>query len=95
MNSFIKPRKSNLRVPTKQLAQNDLNIAVQSALAAAFCLGLPAGLLFWLITVQRWIPSATIDRLVRFFFDHLVPPVMLEMIGAFGGYLSQQWLEYG
>ena len=55
-----------------------------SALAAALCLGLPAGLLFWLIIVQRWIPLPPINALVHFFQDNLAPPAILEMLGAFG-----------
>jgi len=66
------------------LYQNDLKIAVQSALAAGLCLGLPAGLFFWVIIVQRWTPSAPIDGLLHFLQDYVVPPVILEMLGAFG-----------
>jgi len=50
-------------------AQNHPNyfrIAWQSALAAALCLGLPAGLLLWLILFQQIIRSAMIDQSVTF-----------------------------
>ena len=73
-----------------------------SALAAAFCLGLPAGLLFWLIMVQRSIPLHAIDVLVHFFQDYPAPSVILELLGAFGwglclgkisGYRHWWWLS--
>ncbi|HEX9388745.1 MAG TPA: hypothetical protein VF918_20635 [Anaerolineales bacterium] len=43
---------------------NYFRIAWQSALAAALCLGLPAGLLLWLILFQQIIHSAIIDQTV-------------------------------
>ena len=79
-----------------------MKIAVQSALAAGLCLGLPAGLFFWVIIVQRWTPSAPMDGLLHFFQDYVVPPVILEMLGAFGwglllskisGYRQWWWLS--
>lgn len=39
-------------------------IAWQSALAAALCLGLPAGLLLWLVLFQQFVHSALIDQTV-------------------------------
>jgi hypothetical protein len=66
------------------LEKGELRIAVQSALATALCLGLSTGLFFWLITMQRAAPSAQLDRLVNLFSRYLVPPDILEMIGAFG-----------
>lgn len=75
---------------------------MQSALAAVLCFGVPTGLFFWLITVQRVAPSAQIDRLVTFFSSYLVPPDKLEMVGAFGwglllskisGYHKWWWLS--
>lgn len=41
-----------------------VRIAWQSALAASLCLGLPAGLLFWLIMFQRLRPSHVVERLM-------------------------------
>ena len=84
------------------LQRSDLKIAVQSALAAALCMGLPTGLFFWLITVQKAYPSAQIDRLVAFFSRYLVPPDLLETAGAFlwgillskiSGYRQWWWLS--
>lgn len=45
---------------------NYVRIAWQSALAAALCLGLPAGLLLWLILIRQIFASATIDQAVTF-----------------------------
>jgi len=100
MDSFIEP--SDRRVIPNQLYQSDLKIAVQSALSAGLCLGLPAGLFFWLIIVQRLEPSTQINILVNFLRDYVVPPVILEMLGAFGwglllskisGYRQWWWLS--
>jgi hypothetical protein len=43
---------------------NYFRIAWQSAIAAAFCLGLPAGLVLWLILFQQVYPSTIIKQLV-------------------------------
>jgi len=83
MNSVVKPSKMPRPVSFASLDQSDLKIAVQSALAAAFCLGLPTGLFFWLITLQKSAPSPEVDRLVTFFSRNLVPPILLGRIGAF------------
>lgn len=83
MDLFIKPRETYRPVTPNRLYPSDLKIAVQSALCAGLCLGLPAGLFFWLIIVQRWEPSTQIDGLVKFFQDYVVPPLILEMLGAF------------
>lgn len=47
-----------------QKPPNYFRIAWQSALAAALCLGLPAGLLLWLILFQQISHSAVIDQSV-------------------------------
>jgi hypothetical protein len=78
MGSF--PASAQSRSPE----EGELRIALQSALATALCLGLSTGSFFWLITMQRAAPSAQIDRLVNLFSRYLVPPDILEMIGAFG-----------
>ena len=49
---------------------NYFRIAWQSALAAALCLGLPAGLSLWLILVQQIYHSALVAMLVDFFQTH-------------------------
>ncbi len=102
MDSSIKPAENYPPVMSKNVYQGDMIIALQSALAAGLCLGLPAGIIFWLIIVQRWAPSTPINSLVNFFSDNLVPPVILEMLGAFGwglclskisGYRRWWWLS--
>ena len=45
---------------------NYVRVAWQSALAAAFCLGLPAGLLLWLILYRQIQPNVLIDRAITF-----------------------------
>ena len=98
------PGSSNVHraAQSKSLEEGELRIAVQSALATALCLGLSTGIFFWLITVQRLAPSAQINRLVNFFSQYLVPPDLLEMIGAFSwglllskisGYRKWWWLS--
>jgi hypothetical protein len=77
MSPFPEPAQS--RTPE----EGELRIAVQSAVATALCLGLSTGSFFWLITMQRAVPSAQMDRLVNLFARYLVPPDLLEMIGAF------------
>jgi hypothetical protein len=102
MGSF--PDSSNVHRAAQSISleEDELRIALQSALATALCLGLSTGLFFWLITMQRVAPSAQIDRLVILFSKYLVPPDLLEMIGAFGwglllskisGYRKWWWLS--
>ena len=102
MNPFIKQPDIDRPVTHNHVYKSDLKIAVQSALAAALCLGLPAGSFFWLLIVQRWAPSTPIDVLVNFIRDNLAPPVLFEMLGAFGwgvflskisGYRQWWWLS--
>lgn len=102
MSSLIEQSKKSRPAKFVPLEQSHLKIAVQSALATALCLGLSTGLFFWLITVQRLAPSAQIDRLVNFFSRYLVPPDLLEMVGAFSwglllsrisGYRKWWWLS--
>lgn len=49
---------------------NYFRIAWQSALAAALCLGLPAGLLLWLILLKQIFPSALLEQAVIFLQAH-------------------------
>jgi hypothetical protein len=49
---------------------NSLRIAWQSALAGALCLGLPAGLLLWLVLLQRDYRSAVLDQAVTLLQAH-------------------------
>src|SRR5215213_126080 len=84
MASFIESSVNYRPLTPNRSYQSDLKIAVQCALAAGLCLGLPTGVFFWLIIVQRWMSSHLINTLAKFFQDYLVPPVLLEMLGAFG-----------
>ena len=102
MSSMIEPAKMSSPARQIRFEKSNLKIAVQSALAAALCFGLSTGSFFWLITVQRLTPSAQIDRLVTFFSNYLVPPDILEMVGAFvwglllskiSGYRKWWWLS--
>ncbi len=102
MSPFIKPPETDRPGTLNHVYKSDLNIAIQSALATALCLGIPAGLFFWLMIVQSWAPSTPMDVLVSFFRDNAVPPVILEMLGAFGwglllgkisGYRQWWWLS--
>lgn len=101
MSSFTEPSKWSRPARFIALEQSDLKIALQSALATALCFGLSTGLFFWLITLQRLAPSTQINRLVTFFSNYLVPPDILEMVGAFAwglllskisGYRKWWWL---
>ena len=84
MGSLPESSDGHRAAESRSLEEGELRIALQSALATALCLGLSTGSFFWLITLQRAAPSAPIDRLVNFFSRYLVPPDILEMIGAFG-----------
>jgi hypothetical protein len=95
MSSWIEPAKISQSTRRIRFEQDDLKIAVRSAFATALCLGIPTGLFFWLIAVQRLAPSAQIDRLVTFFSNYLVPPDKLEVVGAFGwGFLLSKISGY-
>ena len=102
MRSSMEPANVARPAGLLSLQRSDLKIAVQSALAAALCMGLPTGLFFWLITIQKAYPSTQIDRLVAYFSRHLVPPDLLETAGAFlwgillsriSGYRQWWWLS--
>lgn len=54
----------------EQKSPNYVRVALQSALAAALCLGLPAGLLLWLILLQQFVHSRIVDRSVAFLQAH-------------------------
>lgn len=102
MDSVTESSETYQSVTPNHLYQRDLKIALQSALAAGLCLGLPAGLFFWVLIVQKWAPSTPMERLLNFLREYAVPPVTLEMLGAFGwgvclskisGYRQWWWLS--
>jgi hypothetical protein len=55
---------SLMTIHETQKSLDTLRIAWQSALAAALCLGLPAGLLLWLVLFQQFVHSPLIDQTV-------------------------------
>lgn len=71
--------------------QNRLNyfrIAWQSALAAAFCLGLPAGLSLWLILFQQVYKSSGVESLSGFLQAHGLYRIYIVAISSIlWGYL--------
>lgn len=74
---------------------NYVRVAWQSALAASLCLGLPAGLLFWLILLQRLKPTHLIERLVTFLQNNGILEIVGMLVGAFGwGILLSKISEY-
>jgi hypothetical protein len=84
MVPFLKPPETDPPITLNRVDPSDLSIAASGALSAALCLGLPAGLLFWLIQLQSWAPSTPIDDLLNFFRDNTAPPALFEMLGALG-----------
>jgi len=101
MDSFTESKISRSVTPNRSY-QHDLKIALESAFAAGLCLGLPTGLFFWVMIMQGWAPSAQGHRLLNFLQAYMVPPVKLEMLGAFGwglclskisGYRQWWWLS--
>ncbi len=95
MDSSIKPAENYPPMMPKNMYQGDMIIALQSTLAAGLCLGLPAGINFWLIIVQSWAPLTPINSLVEFFRDNLALPVILETLGAIGfGFLLSKISSY-
>ena len=76
--------------------------ALQSALAAGFCLGLPAGLLFWLLIYYQLAPSApvyTVLRLVQDGFPQTAEIASIVgvvvwgiLLGKISGYRQWWWL---
>lgn len=71
--------------------RRDLRIAWQSGLAAGLCLGLPAGIMFWLVLLQRVTSSASITNLLGLFQDHVEPETLALILGAvaWGIFLGQ------
>ena len=85
----------------EQPPPNYFRIALQSALAAVLCLGLPAGLLLWLIIIQRIHHSAAIEPLFNFLNTHGLFRIYLVafssilwsyLLGRISGYRPWWWL---
>src|SRR6266540_6708672 len=94
MNSFM----------TTDAAQKPLNyfrIAWQSALAAALCLGLPAGLSLWLILFQQIHHSALVELLIdmvqanglyRIYILVISSMMWSYLLGRISGYHRWWWI---
>src|SRR5215217_3589593 len=80
---------------------NYFRIAWQSASAAGLCLGLPAGLVLWLILLQRSNHSVVIESLVSFLQVHglysiyfvVVSSILWSyLLGRISGYRPWGWI---
>lgn len=70
---------------SKLEAQKPLNyyrIALQSALAAAFCLGLPAGLLLWLVLFQKISHSGFVKPLIDFLHANGLYSIFIVVVSS-------------
>ena len=63
---------------------NYFRIAWQSALAATICLGLPAGLMFWMIILQRLKPLPALEKFLIVLQNNGILEIIGVLIGAFG-----------
>jgi hypothetical protein len=59
-------------------------IALQSALAAGLCLGLPAGLLLWLILIRHTFPASPVGGLVAVLQAHGLNQIFVLAICSLG-----------
>jgi hypothetical protein len=80
---------------------NYFRIAWQSALAAGFCLGLPAGLSLWLILIQQIRPFALIQPILHFLQAHGLYSIYIlvlssilwsYLLGRISGYHAWRWI---
>jgi hypothetical protein len=63
---------------------NYFRIALQSALAAVFCLGLPAGLLLWLILFQEISHSVFVKPVIDFLHANGLYTIFIVVVGSTG-----------
>ena len=73
-----------MSLPATQITLNYFRIAWQSALVASICLGLPAGLLFWLVILQHLQPSPSLQRFITTLENHETLGMIGVWIGALG-----------
>ncbi len=74
---------------------NYFRIAWQSALAAGLCLGLPAGLLLWLVLLQRIIHSTIIDQTVTLLQTYgLISIFILALCSLMWSFLLSKISDY-
>jgi hypothetical protein len=65
-----------------QKPPNYFRVALQSALAAAFCLGLPAGLLLWLILFQRLHHFVVFQAPIDFLHAHGLYSIYILVVSS-------------
>jgi hypothetical protein len=78
-----------------------VRIAAKSALAAALCLGLPAGLLLWLILVQQFVHADAVQQAIAFLQAHGLYSIYIlvvnsilwsYLLGRISGYRPWWWI---
>lgn len=90
-----------MKKPEHPKPLNYFRIALQSALAATLCLGLPAGLLLWLILFQQKNHSAAVQPLIDFLHSHGLYSIYIVVVssmfwsyllGRISGYRPWWWM---
>jgi len=66
----------------QQKSPNYFRIALQSALAAVLCLGLPAGLLLWLILISRVGNFTVFKSVIDFLNTHGLYSIYIVVISS-------------
>lgn len=72
-----------MSTPAVQRPLDYFRIAWQSALAASICLGLPAGLMFWLFILQQIKPSHIVEKLMAVLQTYAMAEIAGVLVGAF------------
>lgn len=92
---------SIMTTPDNQTSPNYLRVALQSALAAVLCLGLPAGLLLWLILANRTGNFTVFKPVIDFLNAHGLYSIYIVVIsslmwsyllGRISGYRPWWWI---
>ena len=65
-----------------QTSPGYFRIALQSGLAAMLCLGLPAGLLFWLILFRAGNDSSLLSQVIKLLQDYGILEIILYFLGV-------------
>jgi len=61
---------------------HEVVIACQSGLSAGLCLGVPAGIIFWLFLLKNSVSSTLIQAVQILFQDHVSPSWIVLLIGT-------------
>jgi hypothetical protein len=72
-----------MSTPAVQKSLDYFRIAWQSALAGSICLGLPAGLMFWLFILQQIKPSHILEKLMTVLQAYAMAEIAGVLVGAF------------